>query len=650
MLNELLFAGFMPHRYCLRLPELIWTDAISDGVVALSYFLIPYALVRLTKIRKDLTFPWMFLLFAVFILSCGGSHLMDIITLWVAAYRLETGIKVITALTSLPTAILLIRLVPRIAAIPGPQQWQRINKTLQDKIDELETAKRDIWALNTQLEKRVEERTLELTRQNTRLAELTVAWDLSHGIIRGLDGRIRFWCKGNEQLYGWTGEEATGRISHELLQTQFPKPVDEVEAEFLERGTWQGELSHQTATGKRVRVASSWVLQRDESGQPISVVEVNNDLTDRLRALETNALLAAIVESSDDAIFSNSLDGKITSWNRGAERLFGYLKSEIIGQAGARLVPQNERAEEEAILSKIRQGESVEHYETTRFTKNHSKLTVSLVLSPIRSAEGRVIGASAIARDITERKRLEESLRRTNSALAEFAYAAAHDLQEPLRNVALSLQLVKDSSQDGEKAWSMELIDTAIENSQRMVQMVRDLLAFSRALEPGDAAPRIADAARTFAVVMKNLESAVLETKADITCGPLPVVEIPEIHLSQLLQNLIGNSLKYHGGRPPKISVSAMPAEDRYSIFAIRDNGIGIPDEFHSRVFGIFKRLDKDKVSGSGIGLALCKRIVEHYGGKIWIKSNQDKGVTFFFSIPAASGTSNGYIDASDMA
>lgn len=245
--------------------------------------------------------------------------------------------------------------------------------------------------------------------------------DLAQVIVRDLGGRITVWSTGAERLYGWTREAVLGRLVHDLLATEFPKPLAEVEADLLRDGEWQGELRHTRRDGRSVYVASHWALQRGRDGQPIAVIEVNNDISGAKEADESRLRLAAIIESSDDAIIGKTLDGIVTSWNAAAETLFGYRRDEIVGRPIATLFPPDRIREEEAILARIRCGERVDHYETVRRRKDGSELTVSLTISPVRDATGAIVGASKIVRDITERRRREDALRESEERYRRLA-------------------------------------------------------------------------------------------------------------------------------------------------------------------------------------------------------------------------------------
>jgi PAS domain S-box-containing protein len=737
-LQKLFDTDFMPHVFCLRSPGLIWLHAVADALIALAYFIIPLGLLRLVQKRKDLSFHWMFVLFAVFILSCGATHVLGIVTLWHPIYRFEAVVKVVTALASVATAIILVRLLPQFYELPSLEQWRRSN---------------------AELEERVNERTAQLL-------ELTAAWDLAHGFIRDTRGVISFWCDGSEKLYGWKKDEALGRTSHELLHTQFPIPLAEIEEELSEKGSWEGELVHMTKSGERKCVASHWVRLSSQGKGTATVIEVNADITDRLRADETSRLLAAIVESSNDAIIGTDLDCIVTNWNKSAEALFGYSAAEMIGKSIEVLIPDHYLEEQRLFADAVGQGGEAKRFETVRLAKHGRLIPVSITISPIRNSAGRLIGTSRTLHDIslakaqeealrqveerqrlavesgqvglwyldaasnrciwtarckelhglgpddetpdgssllllvhaddreavlqamrqtlagktdlsvdyrtrgldgrtnwvqargraqldahdniegihgtvidlTDRIEMEAKLRRANTELEQFAYAAAHDLQEPLRNVALAASLLRvrrnGSGHSPEESDEPRLLSTVIDNAMRMEAMVKDLLAYSRALDGDEEPSTRIDGNAVLERVLENLATVIREKQAEIIAEPLPHVAMEETHLVQVLQNLISNALKYSGPRPPRIEIGVRYSAGDMVLF-VKDQGIGIAPHLHSRAFGMFKRLHNDgSAKGTGIGLTMCKRIVEHYGGKIWIESEEDAGATFLFTIP----------------
>jgi len=270
--------------------------------------------------------------------------------------------------------------------------------------------------------------------------------------------------------------------------------------------------------------------------------------------------------------------------------------------------------------------------------------------TPLFDEHGRVRGSVGAFLDITERKRAEEEQQRTqrelesaneellrvNRDLEQFAYSASHDLKEPLRNVAIYSQMIARRYGAGLGAQAQEFLSCVTQNAQRMDALVNDLLAFT---EVGNTTSkdeaRSTNATEALEAALANLASTIAELGADIVYHPLPDVRIARIHLEQLFQNLIGNALKYRSDVPPKIQVAARRQEHHW-VFSIADNGIGIKPEYQERIFGIFKRLHTaTKYPGTGIGLAICKRIVERYHGRIWVESEPGRGSTFFFTLPA---------------
>ena len=240
-------------------------------------------------------------------------------------------------------------------------------------------------------------------------------------MVRDLESRVIFINRAAQHMYGLSTEEASGRVSHELLQTRFPIPLTAIELALATKGDWEGELRHTTRQGVEVVVASRWTLQRDDQGAPTAILEINRDITERKHAEEMRERLAAIVDSCDDAIISKTLDGTITAWNRGAEKVFGYPAAEIVGKPMLVLLPPERVNEEFDILARIRRGESVEHFETVRVRKDGTNIDVSVTISPIRDANGVIVGASKIARDISGRKQAEEALRESEERFQAMA-------------------------------------------------------------------------------------------------------------------------------------------------------------------------------------------------------------------------------------
>ena len=352
------------------------------------------------------------------------------------------------------------------------------------------------------------------------------------------------------------------------------------------------------------------------------------------RINRTEARLVAIVESSDDAIIGKDLNGIITSWNRGGERLFGYGAREAIGRPMQMLIPAERSEEETEILARIHRKEHIDHFETVRRRKDGSMLDVSITVSPILLASGTVIGASSIIRDISARKLKDLELQRSNAELEQFAYVASHDLQEPLRMVANYVELLSQryTGQLDERA--DKFIHYASDGARRMQQLVSDLLAYSRVGSQGKP-PVPVETNAVVDRVVHTLQRRLEECGGMVEWDDLPRVRGDEVQLAQLFQNLIGNALKFRGDEPPRVRVLS-EVEGRMVRFAVSDNGIGMEMRFADRIFQMFQRLhERSAFEGSGIGLAISKRIVERHGGSIRVESEPGRGTTFFFTLPA---------------
>jgi PAS domain S-box-containing protein len=354
---------------------------------------------------------------------------------------------------------------------------------------------------------------------------------------------------------------------------------------------------------------------------------------------ESQAQLEALVHSALDAIVGKTLNGTITAWNRGAEKLFGYSSSEALGESLQMLLPEERANEESDILARIARGENVEHFETVRVRKDGKNVDVSVTISPIRDSGGAIVGASKIARDITERKRAEKKLAekmaelaRSNADLEQFAYVASHDLQEPLRMVAAYTQLLAERYRGKLDENADKFLGYASEGALRMQSLIQDLLAFSRVGRVGVARGRV-DCDAAMEEVLLTLGPAIHESGAVVTHGALPVLWTDGPQIAQVFQNLIENAIKFRGKEPPAISVQAEKTGGQW-LFSVSDNGIGIAPEFAQSIFTVFQRLHtRAEYPGNGIGLAICKKIVEHCGGKIWVESQVGRGSTFKFTM-----------------
>lgn len=273
--------------------------------------------------------------------------------------------------------------------------------------------------------------------------------------------------------------------------------------------------------------------------------------------------------------------------------------------------------------------------------KDGTHLNVSLTISPVKDTDGRIVGASKIARNISVRVRQEkalrdanEALKRANSDLEQFAYSVAHDLQEPLRMISLYSELLQERFGGQLGAKGDEYIRFTVEGAMRMENLFRDLRIYIQASNAEYAGGEEADASEVLKKTLGTLEVAIKESGASVTSTRLPIVPLHEFQLEQIFQNLIGNAIRYRSANPPCIHVSARLRDNEW-LFSVQDNGIGIDPKFKEKIFGIFRRLHSAaEYPGTGMGLAICRRIIERAGGRIWVQSEFGRGSTFSFTIP----------------
>ncbi len=378
---------------------------------------------------------------------------------------------------------------------------------------------------------------------------------------------------------------------------------------------------------------------RDDAGRIIGWYGTTTDIHDRKQAEDALRHQAEIIDHTHDGVIATDLDGLVTNWNKGAERLFGYTAAEMVGQSVLLLFPEDLRAQfPTGVMAPLREHGQYE-METRQKRKSGEECYIHLSLSLRRDQQGTPTGIIGYGIDITARKQAEDALRhqaaelrRSNEELQQFSYVASHDLQEPLRMVATFMDLLARRYHGKLDAEAQEFIGYALEGAKRMKVLIDDLLAYSRVGTRREPFVPV-DCEEVLQQTLQDLRLTVAESGAVITHDPLPTVRASKLELALLLQNLLSNALKFRNAAPLRIHLSAQQRGTEW-LFSVRDNGIGIDPKHAERIFEIFQRLHtRQEYPGTGIGLAICKKIVDRHGGRIWVESTPGQGATFFFTL-----------------
>ena len=449
--------------------------------------------------------------------------------------------------------------------------------------------------------------------------------------------RIRFMNRLAEEMTGWREKDAKDKPIHEVFRivregSNSPAeiPLDKV----FETGNIVGLMNHTeliTKDGRRIPIDDSVSPIKDDDGQLVGAVLVFRDITERRRtelALEAAEKRSrTILESITEAFVLLDRNWRFTVVNRAAETLFNTPASELLGKDHWKLYPRSLGTPVETFFRKAMSDGIPVHFE------NHYKPWDRwFEINAYPSAEGLAV----YTRDITDRKRSEAALRRLNEDLTHFTFAATHDIREPLRMMTVYVQLLQRKLGPLIDSEAQTFVEHVVNGGQRISRLIDALLQFTRMGEVDEAAPASGNAEVAFIEALEDLQITIRETGAKVDHDPLPSVKADHTALSQLFQNLISNAIKYRKNDiSPEIQISAARDGDKW-IFSVTDNGIGIASEHFEQIFVPFKRLHGADVAGTGIGLATCKRIVERYGGRIWVESEPQNGSTFRFTLEAA--------------
>ena len=461
-------------------------------------------------------------------------------------------------------------------------------------------------------------------------------------ISHDLNGFISTWNTAAERMFGYTTEEALGQHISFLVPDDHRSEEDQV----LENVRSGAGIDHYETVRRRkdgttldVSLAASPI--RNSAGAVVGASKIVRDITVSKRMEREAFRLAAIVSSSDDAIISKDLNGIVLTWNRGAERIFGYTSEEAVGKSITMIIPQERLDEETHVLSRIRAGLSVEHFETVRQRKDGTPVDISLTVSPVRAADGTIIGASKIARDVTEQRRLREAAEEASRLKDEFLAVLSHELRTPLNTVlGYSRMLRRDSDRMNEDVRERAL-DALERNADTLTRLVNDVLDTSRivtgklrlAFESCSIDRLVTEALET---VKATAEAKGLALEARLEPGL--TVMCDHDRLLQVLWNLLSNAIKFTpaGGQ---VAVETRKRHGTVEV-VVSDSGVGISKEHLPYVFQRFWQADTGvsrEYGGLGIGLALARHLVEMHGGRISVESEgAGRGATFMFSLPSA--------------
>ena len=516
-------------------------------------------------------------------------------------------------------------------------------------ITDRKEAEAQIRFLNEGLEELVRERTAEL-KQQARLI------DQAHDaiMIRSTGGVISSWNQGAERVYGWSRQEAVGRVSHELLKTAFPRPLSEIEDELARLGSWDGELIHDRRDGNRVVIASRWVLDRDESSVG-EVLEINSDITERKQAAQrledSEARTRAILDATVDAIMTIDDQGLFESLNPAAERLFGYPAAELVGQSIKVLMPEPYRSE----------GDYVANYRATGqkkiigigrafagLRKDGATFPMHLAVSEFRLGDRRMF--TGIARDITKQEEAEEALRQAcDEALAatrakgEFLANMSHEIRTPMNGVVGMTDLLLGTRLDDLQRGYAEAIRGS---GEALLTVINDILDFSK-IEAGKLTLESVDfdLRSLMEEVADLLAPRARQKDLEIICRvaqdvPARLVGDP-VRVRQILTNLAGNAVKFtdRGEVALEAQIVAEDAVEATLRILVRDTGIGIPADRQADVFESFTQVEggsSRRHGGTGLGLAICQSLVALMGGRIGVESRPGEGSTFWFEVTFA--------------
>jgi PAS domain S-box-containing protein len=662
-------------------PEIVWLHVISDGIIALAYYCIPFSLIYLVRRRRDFAFNWVFWMFTFFILGCGTAHLMDVITVWHPMYLLSGTLKALTAALSIATAVALVPLVPKVIALPSPEQLRSANLELQAQVAARIEREQELTRMTQELEQRVHERTAELQAANRSLQkEVTLGIETQQALrasqarlgdviesamdaILTVDERqhVVLFNRAAEDMFACGAEDALGQPLDRFIPERYRLAHREHIQRFAETGVTNrhmgsfGQLWALRGNGSEFPIEAS-ISQTVAGGRKLFTV-ILRDVSERQRIEEAlrrseerfRLLLDGV---KDYAIYMLDPHGRVLSWNAGAERLKGYKSEEIVGQNFACFYTAEDRAlgRPTRELQLARQNGRFEE-QGIRVRKDGSEFWAYKIITPLYDHVQALRGFSVIARDITERKRAEDAIRNLNQELEKrvrertqelegankeleaFTYSVSHDLRAPLRHIAGFSKMLAEECSGCQHPEGRRYLERIQDGTNRMGTLIDDLLNLTR-IGRHEMLLKVTSLEAIIKDVIADLTPDLQNREVEWKIGNLPYLQVDSALLKIAFQNLLSNAIKY--SRPRQKAVIEIGSEriDGELVTFVRDNGVGFDMRYADKLFGVFQRLHRaEDFEGTGVGLAIVQRIVQKHGGRIWAHAELDKGATFYLSL-----------------
>lgn len=687
--------SYVPHGHCyLWKPGLVSLHFSSDILIALAYYSIPITPIYFVRQRRDLPYPRVFWLFSAFIIACGTTHLLAVWTIWHSDYWLSGAVKAVTAIVSVYTAAALIPIVPQALILPSPAQLKIAN----EKLGESEAKFRSAFdyaatgkAIVSPTGKFIQVNSALckiLGYEETELLQKTFQ-DLTHP--EDLDTDLEFV----QQMLA--GEIDTYQLEKRYLNKS-ERWVDALLSVSMVRDEANNpqyfisqiqDISDRQQAKRALQRLNRELEQRVEQ-RTKELSTINQSLAKEIaqrgqveqELQQSQTRLQAIIDNAPSVIYLKEPAGRLQLVNKEFETIFGLTSAEVIGKTDRELFPPEIAATFALNDRRVVETNRPIQTEETVLQADGELHTYLSIKFPLCDSQGNVVQIGGIATDITARKQAEELLRKTNDelerrvkertaelksvnanlqieiverreserklsqtadslkisnrALQDFAYVASHDLQEPLRKIQTfgdRLQ-VKYAEELGERG--RDYLQRMQNAAERMQSLIRDLLTYSRITTK--VQPFIAtDLNIVVEEVLSDLETRIEQTKGQVCLEQLPTIEADPLQMRQLFQNLIGNALKFHQPNiAPVITVANTSYDSESTVrLLVKDNGIGFDEKYLDRIFTPFQRLHgRSEYEGTGMGLAICRKIVERHGGQLAAESSVGRGTNFIIVLP----------------